>query len=222
MIGRRRAAGFTLIELLVSLFVLGTVASMLMTGTGVMRQIIDRAANRGATNESVVTAQTILRNRIEAMVPSVRFDLGKPVADIRGSGTILSFFAPAAIADQPSSIRRYRLLRSASGQLVLYAVDDLAATVDPYGPGEIGWQPTVLLTGVRSIDFDYFGAAPPDEQRRWRSQWIGLNRPPELIRLRLAFEGGGARQWPDLIIKPGVTINSACKLDPNSGRCAGT
>lgn len=222
MSGKRTETGFTLIELLVSLFVLGVLAGMLVAGIGMMRLIVDRAINRGATNESVVTAQTILRNRIEGLVPSVRFDLGKPVADVRGGATILSFFAPAAIADQPSSIRRYRLLRTATGQLVLYSVDDLSDAVDLYGPGEVGWQPTVLLTGVRSLGFDYFGAAPPDDRRRWRSEWIGLNRPPELVRVRLAFEPGAARYWPDLIIKPGVTINSACKLDPNSGRCAGT
>lgn len=213
--------GFTLIELLVSLGVLGMTAAMLLAGLSSVRIVAERAQQQVATGESVVTAQTILRNRIENMVASTRFDTFNPIVDLRGSNNIVSFFAPAAPSAQPSSVSRYRLLRTAPGDIVLYAVSDLSDRVNAYAPGQNGWTPTVLLTGVESLDIAYFGAAPPDNQRRWRSQWIERQQPPEAIRIRIGFAQGDSRIWPDLIVRPASTVNSACRIDSFTGRCTG-
>ena len=220
---KRRSAqnGFTLIELLVSLALLGLTAAMLMAGLGSVRLVAERAQQQNATGESIVTAQTILRNRIENIVASTRFDTVNPIVDLRGSNNIVSFFAPAAPADRPSSVARYRLLRSAPGDVVLYAVSDLSDSVNAYAPGQTGWTPTVLLTGVASLEMGYFGAAPPDNQRRWREQWIERQQPPELIRIRIGFKPGDGRKWPDLIVRPASTVNSACRIDSFTGRCIG-
>jgi general secretion pathway protein J len=213
--------GFTLIELLVSLALLGLTSAMLLAGLGSTRQVVERANRRIATGESIVTAQTIMRDRIENMVTSTRFDTQAPVVDLRGGPNIVSFFAPAAPAERPSSVARYRLLRSAPGDVVLYAVSDLSDRVNAYAPGEAGWTPTVLLTGVAALDMGYFGAAPPDNQRRWRSEWVERQQPPELIRVRIAFEPGDTRRWPELIVRPAATVNSACRIDSFTGRCIG-
>jgi general secretion pathway protein J len=213
--------GFTLIELLVSLALLGLTSAMLLAGLGSTRQVVERANRRVATGESIVTAQTIMRDRIENMVTSTRFDTQAPVVDLRGGPNIVSFFAPAAPAERPSSVARYRLLRSAPGDVVLYAVSDLSDRVNAYAPGEAGWTPTVLLTGVAALDMGYFGAAPPDNQRRWRSEWVERQQPPELIRVRIAFEPGDTRRWPELIVRPAATVNSACRIDSFTGRCIG-
>jgi general secretion pathway protein J len=213
--------GFTLIELLVSLALLGLTSAMLLAGLGSTRQVVERANRRIATGESIVTAQTIMRDRIENMVTSTRFDTLAPVVDLRGGPNIVSFFAPAAPAERPSSVARYRLLRSAPGDVVLYAVSDLSDRVNAYAPGEAGWTPTVLLTGVAALDMGYFGAAPPDNQRRWRSEWVERQQPPELIRVRIAFEPGDTRRWPELIVRPAATVNSACRIDSFTGRCIG-
>ena len=219
---RRRENGFTLIELLVSLTILGMTATMLVGGLSTARRMSDRAAQRGATGESIVTAQNILRERIENMVASTRFDTEAPIVDVRGGSNIVSFFAPAPPSARPSSVERYRLIRSAPGDLVLYSVSDLSNRVDPYAPGEAGWTPTVLLTGVEALETSYFGAASPDKQRRWRNEWQAQPQPPELIRIRIAFKQGDKRIWPDLIARPAATVNSACQIDSFSGRCVGT
>lgn len=215
-------AGFTLIELLVSLALLGLVAGLLSSGALLTRRIVQRVEQQAATSQTIVTAQTIVRNRIEAIVPSARFDLEKPTVDIAGEPVRLGFLAPALPAAQPTTVRRYRLVRTASGQLVLYDSPDLSDRVDPNAPGEAGWVPTILLTGVRRIDIDYFGARRGERERRWHREWTEQPLPPELIRIRLDFAPGDRRQWPDLIMRPAATINSACRLDPFTGICAGT
>jgi general secretion pathway protein J len=168
---RARESGFTLLELLVSLFILALTAAMLMAGMVTVRQVAERSARQAATGESIVTAQTILRERME---------------------NIVSFFAPAPPAQRPSTVARYRLVRTAPGDIVLYSVSDLSDRVNAYAPGEAGWTPTVLLTGVEALEMGYYGAAPPDSQRRWRTQWVERQQPPELIRVRIAFKPGVA------------------------------
>ncbi len=218
---RAKEHGFTLIELLVSLFILTLTATMLMAGLVTTRQVAERSARQTATGESIVTAQTILRERIENMVASTRFDTLAPVVDLRGGTNIVSFFAPAPPAQRPSTVARYRLLRTAPGDIVLYSVSDLSDRVNAYAPGEAGWTPTVLLTGVEALEMGYYGAAPPDNQRRWRSQWVERQQPPELIRVRIAFKAGDTRRWPDFIARPAATVNSACRIDSFTGRCVG-
>lgn len=216
-----RPNGFTLIELLVSLFVLGVTAALLLSGLIMTQTMADRAKKQSANAESILTAQTIIRDRIETMVASTRFDTFAPIVDMRGAANIVSFFAPPAPSSRPNSVERYRLTRSAPGDLVLYSVSDVADRIDVYAVGEVGWTPTVLLTGVEALSIAYFGAAPPDGDRRWRSEWIERQQPPELVRVRVAFKRGDNRIWPDLIARPASTVNSECRIDTFSGRCAG-
>jgi general secretion pathway protein J len=213
--------GFTLIELLVSLGLFGLMSALLLMGLGSMRLVTERGKRQSATGQSIVTAQTILRDRIENMVASTRFDTLAPVVDLRGGTTIVSFFAPAPPAERPTTVLRYRLLRSAPGDVVLYAISDLSDRVNAYAPGQSGWTPTVLLTGVESLDLDYFGAAPPDNRPRWRNEWVERQQPPELIRIRVSFKQGDTRRWPELIVRPAATVNSSCRIDDFTGRCVG-
>ncbi|MFM9827777.1 MAG: type II secretion system protein J [Sphingomonas sp.] len=215
------ARGFALVELLVSLALLAMVAVMLASGVALARNLASRAASDFVHNETIVTAQAILRDRLETLVPSARVDLGKPVADIRGTPDGLSFFAPPPPAERPGTLRRYRLRRTPGGQLILYSIADVSSRAGLYAPGERGWAQTPLLYGVAELRTDYFGSTPPDDQRRWRAQWINQTRPPELIRIRVALAAGDRRQWPDMIVRPAVTINAACRIVPTTGKCAG-
>ncbi len=214
-------AGFTLIELLVSLVIVAVLAGMVLAGAQLGFQTAAQARARGVGNASIITSQTVLRDRIEALVPNTRFEFTRPIADIRGEGTIISFFAPAPPADRPASLMRYRLIRSAEGELVLYSLPDTTSGVDPYAPGQAGWAAQVLLTNVERLELAYFGTLPGEARRDWRDRWIERGAPPELVRVRVAFFAGDRRQWPDLIIRPAPTVNAACTLDPGTGTCSG-
>ena len=221
MTGRRQSeAGFTLIELLVSLAIVAVLAGMVLAGGQLGFQTAAQAKARGVGNASIITSQTVLRDRIEALVPNTRFEFARPIADIRGDAALLSFFAPAPPADRPASLMRYRLARSAEGELVLFALADTAAGTDPFAPGQAGWTPQVLLTNVERLDIAYYGSLPGEARRDWRESWIERGAPPELIRIRVAFFEGDRRQWPDLIIRPVPTVNASCVVDPETGTCS--
>lgn len=214
-------AGFTLIELLVSLVIVAVLSGMVLAGAQLGFQTESQARARGVGNASIITSQAVLRDRIEALVPNTRFEFTRPIADIRGETTIVSFFAPAPPADRPASLMRYRLTRSAEGELVLFALPDTTAGIDPYAPGQAGWTPQVLLTNVERLELAYFGTLPGEARREWRTSWIERGTPPELVRVRVSFFEGDRRQWPDLIIRPAPTVNAACTVDAQTGTCSG-
>jgi general secretion pathway protein J len=218
---RHAEAGFTLIELLVSLVIVAVLAGMVLAGAQLGFQTAAQARARGVGNASIITSQAVLRDRIEALVPNTRFEFDRPIADVRGERTIISFFAPAAPADRPASLMRYRLIRSSDGELVLFSLPDTTAGVDPYAPGQAGWTGQVLLTNVERLEIAYFGTLPGEERRDWRDRWIERGAPPELVRVRVAFFPGDRRQWPDLVIRPAPTVNAACRLDPDTATCSG-
>lgn len=218
---RHTEAGFTLIELLVSLAIVAVLAGMVLAGAQLGFQTAAQARERGAGNASIITSQAVLRDRIEALVPNTRFEFGRPIADIRGESTIVSFFAPAPPAERPASLIRYRLVRSSDGELVLYSLPDTTAGINPYAPGQAGWTPQVLLTNVERLEIAYFGNLPGDDARAWRDRWIERGKPPELIRIRVIFFDGERRQWPDLVIRPAPTVNVNCALDPDTAQCFG-
>jgi general secretion pathway protein J len=216
-----RDAGFTLVELLVSLAIIAVLSAMVLAGVRLGFQTAAQARARGAGNAAVITAQTVLRDRIESLVPNTRFEFARPIADVRGDATRFSFSAPAAPAERPASLTRYRLARSEDGQLVLYALADTTAGIDPYAPGTAGWSPQVLLTNVERLEIAYFGTLPGEATRDWRSRWIERGNPPELVRVRVTFFDGDRRQWPDLVIRPVPTVNAACIVDAETGQCSG-
>jgi general secretion pathway protein J len=216
-----REAGFTLVELLVSLVIIVALAGMVLAGAQLGFLTADQARKRGSGNASIITSQTVLRDRIEALVPLTRFEFLRPIADVRGEATIFSFFAPAPPAKRPASLTRYRLLRTTEGELVLFSLPDTTARINPYAPGQAGWTPQVLLTNVERLELAYFGTLPGDRQRRWRDRWIERGTPPELVRIRVSFFEGDRRTWPDLVIRPAPTVNAACTVDSDTGECSG-
>lgn len=213
-------AGFTLIELLVSLAIVAVLSGMVLAGVQLGFQTAAQARQRGVGNASIITSQAVLRDRIEALVPNTRYEFTRPIADVRGEVTIVSFFAPAPPALRPASLMRYRLIRSNDGELVLFSLADTTAGINPYAPGQSGWKPQVLLTNVERLDMAYFGTLPGDSQREWRDRWIERGAPPELVRIRVTFFEGDRRQWPDLVIRPAPTVNASCTVDPETATCS--
>lgn len=219
MTARNRAsAGFTLIEMLVSLAVMGLLAGLLGAGLGSASILSQRAKATEASLDRVAAVQRLIRDRVERLSAVVRLDSADPIVDARGDAAEFRFFAPAA-GGALDAVRRYRLLREPSGALVLYSASALDDRVNLDAASLIGWDRTVLIDGVAEMTLGYFGTDPNTGGRRWQSFWQQQSQPPDLVRIRLRLAGPHAPAWPDLIVRPRATSNTACRIDSFTGRC---
>ncbi|MVZ96588.1 prepilin-type N-terminal cleavage/methylation domain-containing protein [Sphingorhabdus sp. IMCC26285] len=213
-----RKNGFTLIELLVALAVLGMAAAMMVATLNSAWLALPQHRNANE-DESVVAAQQILRGRLERLSAAIRLDSSEPIIDTQGDSRILSFAAPPLPRFGPGALQRYRLIVTPAGDLMLYTASSLDDRIDLRDRALIGWQPNRLLRGVQDVEISYFGPDRFSDSGRWQKFWIDRPQPPALIRIRLTFPQGDRRDWPELVVRPRATVNTACRIQRSSGRC---
>ena len=207
------SAGFALVQLLASLVILGMLSLLLVQGVSTGRRVWQGLDGAASAAEAVQTAQADLRDSIERAYPATRYDYGSPYVDFQGAAGALNFIAPPTDLGRPSALRRYSLAVTASGDLVLGSVSDVAADVGART------ETRVLLHGVQQLDIAYFGPGKPDFMPRWRTSWTYESLLPQVVRVRLSLPPGDRRQWPDLMIRPQATVDSDCVL--YMGKCRG-
>lgn len=208
-------AGVALVEALASLVIVGMITLMLATGVATGRRVWERLDSREAVGEAIDSAQATIRDRLEETFPSTLYDQTPPHPDFDGGASSLEFLSNPPQVARPGPLRRYTLFLAANGALTLSSISDV-------GPRDKAIaSPEILLRGVRSLEFSYFGPQPPDGGRRWGDVWQEQPALPEAVRVHVAFAPNDHRQWPDLIVRPLATIDSACLLNPVTHRCKG-
>jgi general secretion pathway protein J len=207
--------GFALVEALVSLVIVALISMLMIEGVSAGRRVWSQLDTASARGEAVDGARVALRDRIEQVFPATLFDKNPPYVDFAGETEAVTFIAPPPQAGRPAPLMRYRLAVTGSGGLQLSSISEVA---NPQGAIVVR---DVLLRHVRSLDVAYFGASLPDLARRWQPTWEDQPTPPELVRIRVTFEPGDRRRWPDLIIRPKVTVDAECRFNPTTHGCKG-
>lgn len=207
--------GFALVEALASLVILALMSLMLIDGVSAGRRVWERTDQVSRSWEDIEAAQSLLRDRIEQIFPQTLFDENPPYVDFQGSSTGMVFLANPPWSERPAPLRRYTLRLNSAGELVLASMSDVGR------PETAPVTRQVLLRRVQEVDLAYFGAAAPDHVRRWRTRWVDQPGPPELVRIRLAFEPGDQRHWPEMIARPRATIDASCLLNTLNHHCKG-
>ncbi|WP_298171980.1 type II secretion system protein GspJ [Novosphingobium sp.] len=214
----RRETGFTLAEMLVALALFALISVLIAAVVNLIARLDGAARQQGDAAEQVVSAQTVLRARIEQMRAVVDpRGLGDTIAMV-GQGDELTFTAPGLAADGAHQLQAIRLRRTARGQLMLYTAP-LLAGVDLHAPGVAGWRAAPLLDGVQRIEFAYYGADRVTGRDAWQDRWQNRAQPPKLVRLRLGFAAGDARSWPVLMVRPMSGVRLECRNGRNSSDC---
>jgi general secretion pathway protein J len=211
---RDGAAGYTIVEVLASLVIVGMISVMMISGVTTGARVWERMDANDAAGESIAGAQLMLRERIERLFPATLNDVMPPYADFDGTSDQISFLSEPKDSERPSALDRYRLSLSTDGDLVLTAVNDTSDNQ------KIPDETYVLLHGVQEFDVAYFGPGP-NGQIDWQPEWRRQQSPPDLVRIRVQFEQGDKRVWPDLLINPMVSIDSLCILNAATGHCRG-
>ena len=214
-----RDQGFTLVEMLVSLAILGMMAAMLLSGLQTVGMFAGRTVAQIDADDSVVAAQRLLRDRIEQLRPTINPNSSVAIVDANGDEANFNFIAPPLARAEPDSLWRYRIVVTAAGDLILLTANSLDDRFNFTARDDAGWQPLTLLNNVRVVRINYFGERLTGFGSSWQINWAQRPQPPALVRIRVAFRDGDRRRWPDLVIRPRATDNTACKIDLLTGRC---
>jgi prepilin-type N-terminal cleavage/methylation domain-containing protein len=198
--------GFTLIELLVAIALLALMATYALNALSYMQnfdRIINRIERQGEVEatarhlrQTLADARAVFGNA-EAVSAQIEFE-GRADSlelitvlnrDLAAGGLFRLRYGlqpeTAASAEQGSVFAVWR-------QLFRPNVSD---------PDKAGQRDaTVLMDGVESLRFRYFGSNEPEEEPVWLDTWPKGEILPALISLDVVFPNGDVRRWPQLVI----------------------
>jgi general secretion pathway protein J len=194
---REAEAGFTLIELLVSMTLLALLSVLLFGGMRIAIRSSDAVSARIGDMQQIVLVYDFMNNMLNAAQPLRSSTDGDAPIDFAGEADQLQF---VAILPPDIGVGGFFRLRT--------ALDDqrrLVVAEEPWPrpgvePMSFKTRPSILLDGVRSIAFAYYGVPAPNQPAQWNDHWIDRHGLPQLIRLRLILADGAVA--PDLVIAP--------------------
>jgi general secretion pathway protein J len=214
----RRDAGFTLAEMLVSLFLFGLISALIASVVDLITRLDGSIRQRGESIDQIVSAQTMLRARLEQIRPTVDIHgLGDTISMI-GTSDEFNFTAPGFAAEGRHGTQVMRLRRTNQGRLVLYSAPQLGG-YDMRVASVEGWSAVPLLDRVQTLQITYFGADKRTGRDVWQERWIDRAQPPKLVRIRVGFAENDARTWPVLLVRPLSGLRLACQDGRKSADC---
>lgn len=208
----RRSAGFTLIELLVALTIAGLVSVALMGGLRFGLRAWEVGQERMAVQSEVEVVHTLARRFLaQSIVPLAGGRaLDDRAPDFAGQADRVQLVSVVPAHVGLGGLYRIELAwrdMVDGGALALrwrlYRPDQETAFDDDFDEEETlisGGR--VLLRQVAEAHFSYYGVEGNSRTPEWHETWDAEAGLPELIALRVAFEEGSGRSWPELVVSP--------------------
>jgi general secretion pathway protein J len=195
------AAGFTLVELLVAVTLVAVLTVALFGGLRFATRSTDAVSRRIDHTAQLALAYEFMERELSdaQALPASSGAPDSPV-DFDGEPDGLSF-----VALPP-------------GELGLGGFHWLHLALDGTGPSQrlsVSWDalargpeaapisaplPSILLDGVKSVAFAYFGVQDPNRPLAWADRWTERRALPQLIRMRVTLADG--TRAPDLVVAP--------------------
>ena len=184
---RRRPSeqGLSLIELLLSLAILGVLVGFLAGGLSMGRRAFD-ADRISATQAETDTAIQVVSNLVATALPiSVNAAGGSGAVAFSGGRESISFVGLSEGRSLKGGPQKITLRRSGSDLVVEVAVW-VPATIQV--ASERPPTRVVVLSGVRDINFQFFGGTNSAAARNWRANWSNFDHLPDLVSIRVDFD----------------------------------
>jgi general secretion pathway protein J len=210
-------AGFTLLELLVAMTLLGLLTLVLLGGLRFGTQIWQTSEEAMSDGNAIRSAQAELTRDISSAYPAfASIDPAHARILFTGQSDSMSLLAPDG--NLPGSMARISIgVWQDNGHLTM-GIESRPELMAPSAPGP---SRTILLRGLKSLQFAYFGSDAPHGELTWHGDWQDRTVPPALVRVRVVFADKRARAWPDLIVAPRISADASCVLDPLTKYCQG-
>lgn len=208
----RKGGGFTLIEVVVAMTLLGIMMLLLYAGLSFAMRSWDAAEVAGTRATDQRIGANFLRRELGETFPmrwkepamlkfafegkprTLRFVSSRP-AGLQAGGLSL---VGLAVEDEGGR-RRSLVMRRAMP-------DDEAVDFGPLERTEE--KPTVLVSNVRDVAFDYFGAQNDFTDPDWVDEWPYPSRMPLMVRVRVTL--GDGTPLPEMMVKLMVGEEAGC------------
>lgn len=209
---RTAQRGFTLIELVVAMALLGTMMVLLYSGLSFALRGWDAGDANGRRSADRRIGENFLRRELSELFPMrwkeptvvkfafegekdhVKFVSSRPAGISQGG---LSLVALEVLEEGGQSRRKNLVMRRAMP-------DDEAKSFAPLDAA----QPALLIAGVDSVSFEYFGAENDFNPPQWTDSWKWPYRVPEMIRMQIVTDDGS--KLPEMIVKLSLGEEAGC------------
>lgn len=201
----RSEAGFTLLELLIGVAVLALLMGMLFGGLRLASHQVEWRTARLDRGSRVALVQAFMRRSLADARP---LEVAGPPAGVAGPAVALAFDGTAEelefVGPAPESAESGGLELIGLGLVRQGATAGgaLSLRVRAYDTGIGGatapLRETLVLEGVRHLQFAYFGVAAGETAPGWHESWREMPYLPALVRLTLTLSGG--EREPDLVV----------------------
>lgn len=207
----RRQAGFTLIELIVAMALLATMMVLMYSGLTFSLKGWDAGASTGQLTADRRIGENFLRRELSELFPMrwkdpmvvrlafegdtqrLRFVSSRPAGITLGGLSLVGLEVEAGNSPRERNLVMRRAMP-----------DDDAKD---FGPLD-GARGTVIIPGVDSVAFSYFGAETDFADPRWLDKWTYEGRVPQMVRMRIRAADGAL--LPEMVVRTNLGEEAGC------------
>ena len=209
---RRAQSGFTLIEIVLAMVLLSVMMLLLYSGLSFALRSWDVGDAHGRRTADRRIGENFLRRELTEVFPMRWKDPVAVKLAFSGEANRLRFVSTRPVGIPLGGVALVSVqvegdARKGERHLVMRRAmpDDEARD---FGPVDEAGKPTILIAGVDTVTFSYFGAANDFGEPTWRDTWPYPNRIPQMVRMRVKSDDG--TPLPELVAKLMLGEEAGC------------